>query len=114
MESIFATHKTKAYTLAGKSVSVTWKIPTPVDMTEIALKGDRYIDFFQRFVTDIESFEINELHNAFPSDVVKLPGAWGLVQQVAKDIVRSSVIEDEEKKTDNNPDISGSRGVQSL
>lgn len=107
MESIFATHKTKEYTLAGKSVSVTWKIPTPVEMTEIALKGDRYIDFFQRFVTDIQS-EITELHRTFSSEVIKLPGTWGLVQQVGKDIVRSSVIEDQEKKTDSNPDVSGS------
>lgn len=107
MESLFATQKTKAYTLAGKSVSVTWKIPTPVDMTEVALKGDRYIDFFQRFVTNISS-EINELHGAFPSNVIKMPGTWGLIQKVAKDIVRSSVIEDEEKKTDNNPDLSRS------
>lgn len=113
MESIFKTYKSKDYTLAGKLVSVTWKIPTPVDMTEIALKGDRYIDFFQKFVNNISS-EITDLHGAFPSDVVKLPGTWGLVQQVAKDIVRSSVIEDDEKKTDTSPDISGSRGVQSL
>lgn len=97
MESLFATQKTKEYTLAGKSVIVTWKVPTPVDMTEVALKGDKYIDFFQRFVTDIESFEINELHNAFPSDVVKLPGAWGLVTKVAKDIAISSVLGDDEK-----------------
>lgn len=113
MENLFETHKTKVYTLAGKSVSVTWKVPTPIDMTEIALKGDRYIDFFQRFVTDIQS-EITGLHRTFPSDVVKLPGTWGLVTKVAKDIVRSSVIEDQEKKTADNPDLSGSGGVQSL
>ena len=96
MESLFTTHKSKDYTLAGKSVSVTWKVPTPVDMTEIALKGDRYIDFFQKFVTDIAS-EIKELEGAFPSDVVKLPGTWGLVTKVAKDIVLSAVIGDDEK-----------------
>ena len=96
MESLFATQKTKEYTLAGKSVRVTWKIPTPVDMTEVALKGDKYIDFFQRFVTDIVS-EIKELEGAFPSDVVKLPGTWGLVTKVAKDIAISSVLGDDEK-----------------
>lgn len=96
MESIFATHKTKEYTLADKTVSVTWKIPTPVDMTEIALKGDRYVDFFKGFVTEIKS-EIGELNGSLPSYVVKIPGTWGLVQKVAKDIVRSSIIGDEEK-----------------
>ena len=113
MESLFATQKNKEYTIAGKSVWVTWKIPTPIDMTELALKGDRYVDFFKRFVTDISS-EITELNGAFPSDVLKLPGTWGLVTKVAKDIVSSSVIEDEEKKTDTSPDLSRSRGVQSL
>lgn len=96
MESLFSTHMSKDYTLAGKSVTVTWKIPTPVDMTEVALKGDKYIDFFQRFVTDIGS-EIKELEGAFPSDVVKLPGTWGLVTKVAKDIAISSVLGDDEK-----------------
>lgn len=96
MESLFSTHMSKDYTLAGKSVRVTWKIPTPVDMTEVALKGDKYIDFFQRFVTDIAS-EIKELEGAFPSDVVKLPGTWGLVTKVAKDIAISSVLGDDEK-----------------
>lgn len=96
MESLFAPTKSKEYTLAGKSVWVTWKVPTPVDMTEVALKGDRYVDFFKGFVTDISS-EITELNGAFPSDVVKLPGTWGLVTKVAKDIVLSSVIGEEEK-----------------
>ena len=96
MESIFATYKSKDYALADKNVSVTWKVPTPVDMTEVALKGDKYIDFFQRFVNNISS-DIPELHGAFPSDVVKLPGTWGLVTEVAKDIILSSVIGDEEK-----------------
>lgn len=96
MDSLFNTHKSKEYTLAGKMVVVTWKVPTPVDMTEIALKGDRYIDFFKNFVTNIDS-EITEIHGAFPSDVVKLPGTWGLVTKVAKDIVLSSVIGEDEK-----------------
>lgn len=96
MESLFVPTKSKDYTLAGKSVRVTWKIPTPIDMTELALKGDRYVDFFKRFVTEISS-EITELNGAFPSDVLKLPGTWGLVAKVAKDIVSSSVIGEEEK-----------------
>lgn len=96
MDSIFSTHKSKDYTLAGKKVSVTWKVPTPIDMTEIALKGDRYIDFFKNFVTNIDS-EIAELKEAFPADVVRFPGTWGLVTNVAKDIVLSSVIGEEEK-----------------
>ena len=96
IDSLFSTHKSKEYTLAGKKVNVAWKVPTPIDMTEIALKGDRYVDFFQNFVTDITS-EILELNRAFPSDVVKLPGTWGLITKVAKDIVLSSVIGEEEK-----------------
>ena len=94
MDSIFSTHKSKEYTLAGKKVIVTWKVPTPIDMTEIALKGDRYI--FKNFVTNIDS-EIAELREAFPADVIRIPGTWGLITNVAKDIVLSSVIGEEEK-----------------
>lgn len=96
MDSLFSTHKSKDYTLAGKKVIITWKVPTPIDMTEIALKGDRYIDFFKNFVTNIDS-EIAELREAFPADVIRIPGTWGLITNVAKDIVLSSVIGEEEK-----------------
>ena len=87
------TKKTIETKIGSYPLLVTFKIPTPVDAENITA-DTKDTKLIESFVTYVES---DDLGIETGKDLINTPGALGAVREVAIAIIKSMILEPEEK-----------------
>ncbi len=83
--------------LKGGDVTVSFKVPNAIETEKMILEKANDTAVFKNFVTKIESKDYENLNEAFPSEVVNLPGTYPLIREVASAIIKAAMFTPEEK-----------------
>ncbi len=95
-----AIDKILRFSFMDEDMEVTIKIPTAIATAELMKNNLTDIDLFKKFTIKVSCPGIAEIDGNTPSNIITLPGTYGIVTHVAKEIVKSAVLSVKEKNAD--------------
>lgn len=80
-----------------EQIKIRYDVLTAVEMEDVVVNKPKDTELFKRFVTDINNLTWDGIPVETADGVLEIPGSYGLVSEVAQEIVGRSLLKDVEK-----------------